>query len=92
MASLKALLSAYTARKRPVSGQRTLSKNEKSFNFMQMELARVLLIPGCSKTSPRQYDWMLNKYREVQIILASRDLVYYITTTPLFTHTKQVPP
>ncbi len=38
------------------------------------------------------HDWTLNKSKESEKFLASRDLVYYFTTTPPFTHTKQAPP
>ena len=34
-------------------------------------------------------DWMLNKNKKVEIVLASPESVYYLTTTPLLTNTKQ---
>ncbi len=34
-------------------------------------------------------DWMLNRNKKVEIVLASPESVYYLTTTPLLTNTKQ---
>jgi len=36
-------------------------------------------------------DWMLNKSRDLKIFLASPESVYYLTTTPPLTNTKQAP-
>ncbi|HYQ22712.1 hypothetical protein [Stenotrophomonas sp.] len=38
-----------------------------------------------------EYDWMLNQSRELKIFLACPELVYYLTTTPPLTNTKQAP-
>jgi len=38
-----------------------------------------------------QNDWMLNKERKLKIFLASPELVFYLTTTPPLTNTKQAP-
>ncbi|GEM_PF-2351498 len=36
-------------------------------------------------------DWMLNKSKDLKIFLASPELVFYLTTTPPLTNTKQAP-
>lgn len=56
-----------------------------------MSLARDLRGSACGKTDQPLNDWSLNKITESDVFLAHQELVYYITTTPLFTHTKQAP-
>jgi len=36
-------------------------------------------------------DWMLNKSKDLKIFLAKPELVFYLTTTPPLTNTKQAP-
>jgi len=54
-----------------------------------MSLARDLRGSACGKTDQPLNDWLLNKITESDVFLAHQELVYYITTTPMFTYTKQ---
>ena len=50
------------------------------------------LVHGKGNKDQTETDWMLNKNKKVEIVLASPESVYYLTTTPLLTNTKQDPP
>lgn len=47
------------------------------------------LVHGKGNKDQTETDWMLNNNKNSEIILASPESVYYLTTTPLITNTKQ---
>ncbi len=47
------------------------------------------LVHGKGNNDQTETDWMLNNNKNSEIILASPESVYYLTTTPLITNTKQ---
>lgn len=47
------------------------------------------LVHGKGNKDQTETDWMLNNNKNSEIILASPEPVYYLTTTPLLTNTKQ---
>jgi len=47
------------------------------------------LVLGEGSKDQTQTDWMLNRNKKVEIVLARPESVYYLTTTPLLTNTKQ---
>jgi len=48
----------------------------------------LICAPNATQT---EYDWKLNAKEKVPIVLAPTESVYYLTTTPLLTNTKQDP-
>jgi len=47
------------------------------------------LVHGKGNKDQTETDWMLNKNKNSEIVLAHPESVYYLTTTPLLTNTKQ---
>ncbi len=47
------------------------------------------LVHGKGNKDQTETDWMLNSNKNNEIVLASPESVYYLTTTPLLTNTKQ---
>jgi hypothetical protein len=76
-----------------VSGQRTPPHPWKILSNQRIKVgtAPAWYWPGHVREQ-NETDWTLNKGKKKQIVLASPESVYYLTTTPLTTNTKQAPP
>lgn len=71
----------------PDSGHRDIDKNPLKSTDKTWHASCVVL--GKRSKDQIETDWMLNKNKKDQIVLARPESVYYLTTTPLLTNTKQ---
>jgi hypothetical protein len=75
-----------------VSGQRTPVSSVKTLSNQRLKVGTKPALAYMQKESGQtQNDCSLNKTQDLKIVLASPYSVYYLTTTPLLTNTKQAP-
>jgi len=73
-----------------VSAPRTLQAAYKTFLNQQLKVGTRIALSFLRQGGLQiKYDWMLNQSKDLKIFLACPETVYYLTTTPPLTNTKQ---